>query len=36
MSRNPQSYALTANKLRAPIPENEIFIIKLEQNLGYK
>ncbi len=31
----PKSYALTANKLLAPIPVNEISINKLEQNPGY-
>lgn len=31
----PEAYALTANKLLAPIPVNEISINKLEQNPGY-
>jgi hypothetical protein len=35
MIRNPESYASTANKLQAPLTKNGIFIIKLEQNLGY-
>jgi hypothetical protein len=31
----PEAYALTTNKLLAPIPVNEISINKLEQNPGY-